>query len=171
MVILMSRRKNQNRDFRAMKVTAPEAAAFLNLPERSFYRLVETGVIPKAGEGEYILGEVVESYWRNQFDSEGLKAAQTRLVTAQAELKEAELAENRGELHRASAIAKVWTDNVLNAKTRLLAIPTKVGPMLVGQELQPIVKKLKDAIYEALRELSDYDGEKITRTAAILRNQ
>ena len=171
MVILMSRRKNQNRDFRAMKVTAPEAAAFLNLPERSFYRLVETGVIPKAGEGEYILGEVVESYWRNQFDSEGLKAAQTRLVTAQAELKEAELAENRGELHRASAIAKVWTDNVLNAKTRLLAIPTKVGPMLVGQELQTIVKKLKDAIYEALRELSDYDGEKITRTAAILRNQ
>ena len=167
----MSRRKNQSRNFRTMKVTAPEAAAFLNLPERSFYRLVETGVIPKAGEGEYILGEVVESYWRNQFDSEGLKAAQTRLVTAQAELKEAELAENRGELHRASAIAKVWTDQVLNAKTHLLAIPTKVGPMLVGQELQVIVKKLKDAIYEALKELADYDSEKITRTAAILRNQ
>ena len=167
----MSRRKNQLRDFRAVKVTANEAASFLKLPERSFYRLVETGVIPKAGDGEYILGEVVEAYWRNQFDSEGLKAAQTRLVTAQAELKEAELAENRGELHRASAIAKVWTDNVLNAKTRLLAIPTKVGPLLVGQEVQTIVKKLKDAIYEALRELSDYDSEKITRTAAILRSQ
>lgn len=167
----MSRRKNQNRDFRTMKITASEAASFLNLSERSFYRLVETGVIPKAGEGEYILGEVVESYWRNQFDSEGLKAAQTRLVTAQAELKEAELAENRGELHRASAIAKVWTDNVLNAKTRLLSIPTKIGPMLVGQELQTIVTKLKEAIYEALRELADYDGEKITRTSTILRNQ
>ena len=153
-----------------MKVTAPEAAAFLNLPERSFYRLVETGVIPKAGEGEYILGEVVESYWRNQFDSEGLKAAQTRLVTAQAELKELELAEQRGEIHRASAIAKVYTDDVINCKTRLLAIPTKVGPMLVGQELQVIVKKLKDAIYEALKELAGYDGEKITRTAAILRD-
>ena len=170
MVIQMSRRKNPNRDFRAMKVTAPEAAAFLNLPERSFYRLVETGVIPKAGEGEYILGEVVESYWRNQFDSEGLKAAQTRLVTAQAELKELELAEQRGEIHRASAIAKVYTDDVINCKTRLLAIPTKVGPMLVGQELQVIVKKLKDAIYEALKELAGYDGEKITRTAAILRD-
>ena len=114
---------------------------------------------------------MVESYWRNQFDSEGLKAAQTRFVTAQAELKEAELAENRGELHRASAIAKVWMDNVLNAKTRLLAIPTKVGPLLVGQELQTIVKKLKEAIYEALKELADYDSEKITRTAALLQNQ
>ena len=64
-----------------------------------------------------------------------------------------------------------WIDKIINAKTHLRAIPTKVGPMLVGQELQVIVKKLKDAIYEALRELADYDSEKITRTAAILRTQ
>ena len=165
----MPRNKNQTRDFRSMRVTPSEAALFLKLPERSFYRLVEQGVIPKAGDGEYILGEVVEAYWHNQFDTEGLKAAQTRLVTAQAELKEAELAENRGELHRASAIAKVWTDNVLNAKTKLLSIPTKVGPLLVGQDLQAIVAKLKDAIYEALRELGNYDSEKITRTSALQR--
>lgn len=166
----MSRRKNQQRDFRTMKITAHEAASFLNLPERSFYRLVETGVIPKAGDGEYILGEVVESYWRNQFDSEGLKAAQTRLVTAQAELKEAELAENRGELHRASAIAKVWADNVLNAKKKLLAIPTKIPPMLVGQDVQTIRKKLEEEIKESLRELADYDGEKITRASIVQGN-
>ncbi len=165
------REKKERRDFYSQVISAPEAAAFLKISERTFNRLVANGVIPRNDYGEYILGEVIESYWRSQFDSEGLKAAQTRLVTAQAELKEAELAENRGELHRASAIAKVWTDQVLNAKTHLLAIPTKVGPMLVGQELQVIVKKLKDAIYEALRELADYDSEKITRTAAILRNQ
>lgn len=167
----MSRRKNQIRNFRTQKVTGPEAAAFLNLPERSFYRLVETGVIPKAGDGEYVLGEVVESYWRNQFDSEGLKAAQTRLVTAQAELKEAELAENRGELHRSSAVAKVWTDNVINAKTRLLAIPKKLPPVLVGQDVKTIQKKLEDEIREALTELADYDGGKITRASVIQANQ
>ena len=170
--------KKEIRDFRNMTVNFEEAAKFLNLSKSSFYCLIKTGVIPKAGEGEYILGEVVDSYWRNQFcsearhrHSEGLKAAQTRLVTAQAELKEAELAENRGELHRASAIAKVWTDQVLNAKTHLLAIPTKVGLMLVGQELQVIVKKLKDAIYEALRELADYDWETIRLVLLSQRNQ
>ena len=166
----MSRRKNQTRKFRTLKVTGPEAAAFLNLPERSFYRLVETGVIPKSGEGEYILGDVVESYWKNQFDSEGLTAARTRLVTAQAELAEAELAEQRGELHRASAIAKVWADNVLNAKKKLLAIPTKIPPMLVGQDVQTIRKKLEEEIKESLRELADYDGEKITRASIIQGN-
>ncbi len=166
----MSRRKTQSRDFRAIRVTPSEAAAFLQVPERTFYRLVETGIIPKAGDGEYILGEVVESYWRNQFDTEGLKAAQTRLTTAQAELKELELAEQRGELHRASAIAKVWADNVLNAKKKLLAIPTKIPPMLVGQDVQTIRKKLEQEIKESLRELADYDGEKITRASAIQGN-
>ena len=113
----MSRRKKQSRNFRAEKVTPAEAALFLKLPERSFFRLVETGVIPKVSEGEYLLGEVVESYWRNQFDSEGLKAAQTRLVTAQAELKENELAEQRGELHRASVVQKIWGERNVNDNT------------------------------------------------------
>ena len=147
-----------------------QAADFLNMSKSSFYRLIESGVIPKSDDGKYTLSEVVEAYWRNQFDSEGLKAAQTRLVTAQAELKEAELAEQRGELHRASAIAKVWTDNVINTRTKLLAIPNKIAPELIGQDLQTVQQKLKNAIYEALRELADYDGEKITRTAAIQGN-
>ena len=162
--------KKEIRDFRNMRVNFEEAAKFLNLSKSSFYRLIESGVLPKAGDGEYILGEVVEAYWRNQFDTEGLKAAQTRLTTAQAELKELELAEQRGELHRASAIAKVWADNVLNAKKKLLAIPTNVPPMLVGQDVQTIRTRLEKEIKEALRELADYDGDKITRASAVQGN-
>ena len=163
----MSNPKKDGTDYRKMRVSFDQVADFLHVSKSAFYRLIKAGVIPKSEDGKYILGEVVEAYWRNQFDSEGLKAAQTRLVTAQAELKEAELAEQRGELHRASAIAKVWTDNVLNARTRLLAIPTKIAPELIGQDLQTVQQKLKTAIYEALKELAEYDGEKITRIAAI----
>lgn len=159
--------KKEFRDFRNMPVTFDEAAKFLGLSKSSFYRLIETGIIPKSSNGEYILGEVVESYWRSQFDPESLKAAQTRLVTAQAELKELELAEERGELHRASAVVKVWTDNVSNARTRLRSIPVKIAPELVGQNLLVIQEKLKSVIDEALKELAEYDGRRITSTAAI----
>ena len=164
----MSRRKNEVRDFRTQIISAPEAALLLRMPQRSFFRLVEIGTIPKSSNGEYILGEVVEAYWRSQFDPESLKAAQTRLVTAQAELKELELAEERGELHRASAVVKVWTDNVSNARTRLRSIPVKIAPELVGQSLLVIQEKLKSVIDEALKELAEYDGRRITSTAAIL---
>ncbi len=162
--------KKDDTDYRSVRVSFDQAAKFLNMSKSAFYRLIKSGVIPKSDDGKYILGEVVESYWRNQFDSKGLKAAQTRLVTAQAELKENELAEQRGELHRASAIAKVWTDNVINARTKLLAIPTKIAPELIGQDLQTTQQKLKSAIYEALEELAEYDGEKITRVAAVQAN-
>lgn len=159
------RQKKECRDLYYMKISAPEAAALLRISERTFNRYVESGIIPKNDYGEYLLGEVINAYWTSQFDTEGLKAAQTRLTTAQAEIKELELAEKRGELHRASAIAKVYTDDVIRCKTRLLAIPTKTAPELVGQDLPTIANKLKSAIYEALRELADYDAQRITQTA------
>ena len=52
---VVSRRKNEKRDLRKMTITAPEAAAFLGTSERSFYRLVEAGIIPKVDEGVYFL--------------------------------------------------------------------------------------------------------------------
>ena len=141
----------------------------LGLPERSFYRLVEEGVIPKLNDGEYVLGEVEESYWKKCFDSERLEAARTRLTTAQAELAELELAEQRDEVHRATAVMRVWADNVTNAKTRLSAIPTKIAPELAGKNLREIQNKLKAAINEALLELASYDERRIASAAAFFR--
>ena len=167
--VSVPRPKKAFRDFRSEVVTAPEAAAFLNLPERSFFRLVEEGAIPKAGDGVYILGEVSEAYWRSCFNTEGLEAAQTRLTTAKAELAELELAEERGEVHRAAAVMRVWSENVTNAKTKLLGLSTKLAPELRGKTLAEIQAKLKEGINEALHELSEYDDRRIARAAASFR--
>ena len=149
-------------NYKKVIVNYEEAANFLNLSKSTFFRLIEAGIIPRSDDGNYILGEVVEAYWRNQFDSEGLRAAQTRLVTAQAELKEAELAEQRGELHRASVVQKIWSERNINIRAKLLAIPTKISPELVGKDLLTIQAKLKDSVNEALEELADYDAGRIT---------
>lgn len=53
--------------------------------------------------------------------------------------------------------------NAMNAKTRLLAIPTKTAPELVGKDLATIASKLKNAIYEALYELAEYDPEEVKK--------
>ena len=161
----MPRRKTQSRDFRTIRVTPSEAAAFLQVSERTFYRLVETGIIPKAGDGEYILGEVVESYWRNQKKlppariDEALARKRTdaniKLTLAKAKLREAQAAVHQQELSEKNV--EVWIDKIINAKKKLLAIPTKVGSLLVGQELQMITAKLGEAIDEALQELADED--------------
>ena len=157
----MPQTKKEIRDFKNERVTPDEAAKFLNLSRATFYRLVDSGAIPKSDEGSYILGEVVESYWRSQFDSEGLLAAKTRLTTAMAEINELKLSQERGEVVRSSAVMKVWCDNVLRAKTKLLSIPAKISPELLGQDLNVIEVKLSDEINEALKELAEYDVEKV----------
>ena len=155
--------KKNRRNYYAEEVSAIEAADFLRLPERTFYKLVEDGVIPKVDEGVYVLGDVVHAYWRSQFDSEGLLAAKTRLTTATAEIQELKLSQERGELVRSSAVMKVWCDNVLRAKTKLLSLPAKISPELLGQELNVIELKLANEIDEALKELAAYNVEQVKR--------
>ena len=61
----MPRPKKTHRDFRSEKINAWEAARLLGISERSFYRAVEDGAIPKDETGGYILGDVLAAYVAN----------------------------------------------------------------------------------------------------------
>lgn len=167
-VVSVPRVKKTAKNYRDQIVSADEAADFLNISRRGFYRLVENGTIPRVGEGEYALGDVAESYWKSLLNSESLGAARARLTNAQADLAELELAEEKGEMHRASAVMHVWSETVLNAKTKLLAIPSKVSPMLVGQDVNVIKSILKKQVDEVLHEIAEYNDERIRGASAIL---
>ena len=60
-----SHKMREIRDLYSERVNAKEAAKFLKVSRTTFYRLIESGIIPKSDNGEYLLGEIVESYWRN----------------------------------------------------------------------------------------------------------
>lgn len=102
---------------------------------------------------------ILDTLTRSQMGKKGLMIAKTRLTNAEAELRELELAEQRGDVIRKSAVSLAWGENVVNCKSKLLSIPTKIAPELVGQDLRTIQQKLKLAIYEALKELADYDKQ------------
>ena len=58
------RKKAEKRDLRHEQIRAIEAISFLNIPERTFYNLVEMGYIRKHSEGVYYLGEVMQDFLR-----------------------------------------------------------------------------------------------------------
>ena len=165
------RDKKEKRDFRSEIISAPEAAAFLKIPERTFDRLVETGVIPKDSYGEYIFGDVFDAFLESVFDSKGLKEAQTELIRTRAKKEKKELEALDGELVPVSVVAKVYADNISNIRSKLLAIPVKIAPELVGKDSVSMQAKLKHEIYEILKELADYDQERIAHEAEILRKK
>lgn len=157
----MSNPKRDDFDYKKVEVNHEQAAKFLNISKSLFYKLVEQGVIKKADDGVYILGEVVDAYYKNLLGNKGLAAARTRLANAEAEIRELELAEKKGQMFRTSDVSKAWTDNVINVRARLLAIPAKISHELLGQDLASVYRILQREIYEALNELAEYSGETI----------
>lgn len=69
------------------------------------------------------------------------------------------------QLHSGEDIENVMTDMLMNFKARLMAIPTKLSPVLCKKtDKAEIYKLLKEYIDEALTELSDFKttfGERV----------
>lgn len=81
-----------------------------------------------------------------------------RLTKEQADRVAMENDVQRGLLIDAEHAARLWADVVVNAKTRLLSIPTKAAPLVLGCKTMPEARDvLERFIIEALHDLSRSD--------------
>ena len=84
--------------------------------------------------------------------------ARTRKVAAEAAIAELELAKVRNELAPVGDVGKAWDDVLSAMKAKLLALPTKMGPILAAEtDAAVIQKKLEEQIRDCLDELANYD--------------
>ncbi len=135
------------------------------MTERNVRLLREKGVLTEYKSGLYDLQEVTVQYInflrkKNPEAEEKVdyNTERAKLVKAKRESEELELQVRKGELHKTEDVEKVMTDMFVNFRTRLLAIPAKLSPILTKKKDQTeIFKLLKSAIDEALEELSDFD--------------
>lgn len=144
-------------------------ADLLLLSERRVQQLVQEKVIPRARAGEYALTPSVQGYIRylrdriQTGDDPDLTRERALLIKVQRETAELELAAMRGEMHKSEDVKTVWTECIVNCRSRLLAIPTKLAPVLYEAEtVADIQEALKKAVYEALDELAEYSKERIS---------
>ncbi|MEW6718903.1 MAG: terminase small subunit [Thermodesulfobacteriota bacterium] len=85
----------------------------------------------------------------------GTVAARRRLLEIEAERRAIHLAREQGEVVLADDAEKLWSAQVTACRSRLLAIPTKATPRVVGLENHAEVNDvLQTLIYEALDELA-----------------
>lgn len=86
------------------------------------------------------------------------EAEKARLTHEQAEKVAMENSVRRGELVDTGLVAGWWASIITNAKQRLLAIPTKAAPLVLGRSSMPEVRdQLETLINEVLLELSTTD--------------
>lgn len=144
--------------------TTAAVAKWLDLSERRVRQLREQNIITEVRPGLYDLKTVNHQYInylrKNNPESESAidyNAERAKLVRAKRESQELELQLRKNELHKTEDIEQVLTDTLIKFKTRLMAIPAKLSPVLAKKKDQTeIFKLLKVSIDEALEELADF---------------
>lgn len=146
--------------------TVKAVAAWLDLTEARVRQLRKERIITEYKPGLYDLKTVNHEYInylrKNNPDSEtsvDYNTERAKLVRAKREAQELELRLRREELHEAAEIEQVMTDALVKFKTRLMAMPAKLSPILAKKKDQTeIFMIIKKAIDETLEELSDFRG-------------
>jgi phage terminase Nu1 subunit (DNA packaging protein) len=148
-------------------VNVTRIAAFLNLTPRRVQQLVKEGM-PREANGRYdpikcaafyirYLQNAIEERSVPTSDDEpaGERTERVRLLRANADLKEMELATLHSQLVAVEDVDKALADLARTTKARILAIPPRLAPELVGETSRIMIQaKIQRAIDQTLRVLA-----------------
>jgi phage terminase Nu1 subunit (DNA packaging protein) len=155
-------------------VDVKKIASELDLTSRRIQQLVTEG-LPRDRRGRYDVQKCFHWYVRYvhaaihqkkvSVASDAVYASEReerlRLLRADADLRELELAKQRSQLISIDDFDAVLTDLILVTKARIMSIPPRVAPDIVGETSRLIIQgKLDKACKESLSYLAK-QGEKI----------
>ena len=142
--------------------TASAVAEWLGITAHRVRQLRNEGVLVEVKPGLYNMKQCVQRYLNYKTGDGGareqLTAEKARRERTRADLEEMQLEVARGELHKTEDVEKALNTMIANFRTRMLEIPAKhAGTLVQITDQGEAFTLLKDAIYEALDELSDFD--------------
>lgn len=152
-----------------LSVTLHALSAIFNLSDRRIRQLADEGIVIKHGRGKYNLFQSVQNYIRFIKSSSSVESVKPDVTmdlerekalheAVKREKSELELAKMKGEIHEAKDVERVMTDMLMNFKGKILALPSKMAPVLVARSDVVVIQELleKDVLL-ALNELSAYN--------------
>lgn len=141
-------------------------AKLFGLSERRVQQLAQTGIIPKPEKNQYELVGCVRAYinyLQQRAFGKGTAPKDThleraRLIKAQADIAEIELAQRTGALITVERVEADWLAMINSCRSKLLALPTKCAYQVMAlNDPEEIQNYLKRIIFEALSELASYE--------------
>ncbi|OPJ63698.1 hypothetical protein [Clostridium chromiireducens] len=157
-------------DVNSVVVSSTVLADMFGLTTRRIRMLADEGIIHKTSRGRYNLQENIKSYIvylkANQdlkekiVDDDRLDPDEERalLTRRQREKLELELAAMKGQMHFSNDVERVMNDMLANFRAKIIALPTKVSPILIARnDISEIQELLQREFFEVVTELSCYD--------------
>lgn len=131
-----------------------QAAILAGVTERHLHRLIADGDAPQPIDSRLPVKEFAEWLDKRKRGTD-FDLARTRLTQAQADKTELEVAELAGDLVRAEEVTTAWGDKIAAARSRFLALPSKLAARVAPPGKTAEVHALAQAtVYEALEELA-----------------
>lgn len=94
--------------------------------------------------------------------------ARERKLDLESQLLQVKLDKERGQLVGVDTVLAAWQDLVLRARTRLLAIPSKISPRLLYCKSEAdFEREILSELQEALLSVSSFDGRQSTAPASV----
>ena len=162
-------------------VSSPELAEMFGVSDRYIRMLAQEGIVKKSGNrGKYLLVESVKGFveFIREQNSADVDLKDTKLkketekIEKDIELKAIKISELKNELHSADIVRKVMTVMLTNLKGKLLAVPNKIAPLVVGcDNLGDIQDIVLSSIEDVLLELSEYNPELFKNKNIILEEE
>ncbi len=143
-----------------------QVARFLDITERRVRMLRDEGIISEVAPGKYELIDTNHryiNYLRKRSPDSGERidynTERAKLTRAKRQNEEYDLAIKRRELHTSEEIDRVMTAMLMNFRSRLFSLPSKLAPILSKKtDTAEISSLMKRQIDEALTELSDFNN-------------
>jgi phage terminase Nu1 subunit (DNA packaging protein) len=157
-------------DISSVTVSAQVLGQIIGVTDRRIRQLAEENILVRISKGRYNLHESIKNYILTlkvametgnndnpdgELDLDEEKALHERVKRHIAELK---LQVMKGELHKSTDVERVMTDMLVAVRTKLLALPSKLAPILVSRNDIGFIKDtVSKEILEVLNELCDYN--------------
>jgi phage terminase Nu1 subunit (DNA packaging protein) len=162
-------RKKRADDIGEIIVNTDAMAKLLGFTRQRINQLAQEGILEKQAAGRWPLMKNVQRYIEylrtGVKDRDADEEAQAMYweekalhEKAKREMAEIKLAKLKNQMHDAADVEFVMTNMLVTFRNRILAIPDKVAPKVLGvKNLSEISDIISTELHEALTELSEYD--------------
>jgi phage terminase Nu1 subunit (DNA packaging protein) len=141
-------------------------AKTLALTTRRIQQLVKSEILPAPINGNYDLAGCIRAYEKylqqqNPSKSNNLHIQKLRLLKAQADKAELEVAILEGKYLAVHEIELTWLNLLLAFRARMLGMPNNLTRQIIAlnNDFAAVSECLEKEIHAALLELSNYSGE------------
>lgn len=166
-----------------MLTNVSRAAKFLNLSEQRVQQLAKEGILPREARGSYDpikCGLAYIRYLQAAIEKrDGAVPDETctserrermRVLRAQADLKEMQLAELRSQLVTVQDAEKEINRLVVTTTAHIMEIPARLAPDLVGETSRVMIHaKIERAVKDALSRLAKSHRDEISADPSLAK--